>query len=477
MVNRQVTDEEKKSVSSEKINLIEKKVKDYITKNNLIVSGDVIVIGVSGGADSLCLLYMLNAFYTDKVTLKVVHVHHGLRKSADEEAEHVRKICKELCVECKIYRADVKKYADENRMSTEEAGRDIRYNAFRELLAGIDNGKIAIAHNKNDNAETLLFNLFRGSSLNGLRGIRANNDNIIRPILCLERNEVEEYLKGRGINYCSDESNDTNDYARNRIRHEILPIAEKTLNSAAIDNMFNFSEDVSSAMDYLDTVMNEKYSCAVIKNDDYIIVLEDEIEKMHSYLQRRIAYKAIVEIAGKMKDIEKKHVYLLLKLFSKQVGRSISLPYDICATKTYEGVEIRKKTDIVEASYNEINLITGKKIVFEGYEVIATKSAISNNLPISKEKYTKWFDCDKIKGLLVCRNPRKGDCIEINEKGDRQSFRRYCINEKIPAQQRKKLMLICDDEGILWIVGRRISSRIKISNSTTNILKIDIKKI
>lgn len=195
------------------------KVKAYIEKYHMLDEKDKVIVGVSGGADSICLLFMLIELKKEMgLSVEAVHVHHGLRKeTADADAAYVKKVCKELGIELRLFYEDVKSFALHNKMSEEEAGRYVRRRIFKEVLKEAGGTKIALAHHQNDNAETLLWNLCRGCSLKGMGGIAPVDGVFIRPLLCLKREEIESYLVNRGISYCTDETNLEDGHTRNRI--------------------------------------------------------------------------------------------------------------------------------------------------------------------------------------------------------------------------------------------------------------------
>jgi tRNA(Ile)-lysidine synthase len=213
------------------------RVRAYIAQNHLIEPEDHIIIGISGGADSVCLLFILLELQkTLPFTMEAVHVNHLLREDAAEDALFVGELCRKQGVKLRFFSVKVADLAKERGLSIEEAGRECRYECFQEAASAHRKTKIAVAHHQNDCAETVLFNLFRGSGLKGLAGIRPVRDNIIRPLLCCERREIEEYLASRGLSYRSDPSNEEGVFTRNRIRHQLLPLAQE-INTAAIKHI------------------------------------------------------------------------------------------------------------------------------------------------------------------------------------------------------------------------------------------------
>ena len=227
------------------------KVLEYVKKYRMIEPGDIIVAGISGGADSVCLLFMLLAIRPIiPFSLRVVHVNHGIRIDAFQDASYVKALCDKWEIPFFLIEEDIHERAKKHGHSVEEEGRIVRYEAFARILDG-QKGKIAVAHNSNDRAETMLFHLFRGTGLGGLSGIPPVNGNIIRPLLCLERNEIEHWLQKQNISFCQDSTNDSDNYTRNRIRHHILPYAENEIFRGAVSHMAQTADQLLAAEHYL----------------------------------------------------------------------------------------------------------------------------------------------------------------------------------------------------------------------------------
>ena len=235
------------------------KVLDYIRKNGMLKEGDRVIAGVSGGADSICLLFLLDRYREALgISVEVVHMEHGIRgKESLEDAAFVENFCRERKIPCHIFHRDVPSLARKWKCSEEEAGRRARYEAFEEICEKYGGTKIAVAHNRNDQAETLLFHLVRGSGLSGLSGIRPVRGKIIRPLLCLTREEIEGFLKEEGISFRTDASNLETDYARNRIRLNILPLLREELNPRTCEHLAETAERLALAEDYLEAQAEE----------------------------------------------------------------------------------------------------------------------------------------------------------------------------------------------------------------------------
>ncbi len=457
------------------------KVKEYIKENNLINEGDHVVLGVSGGPDSMCLLNILHRIYGDTITLHVVHVNHSLRESADSESEFVSNVCKSMNVDCQVVKVDALGYAKEYGMSTEEAGRILRYKLFEKAYSEIDAIEekkwIAVAHNMNDNAETMLLNMFRGSSLGGLIGIRAKRDKIIRPLLNISRADIEQYLDDNNISYCIDESNMSDDYARNRVRHHILPVAEQAINNGTVRNMMELSCKVADAKDYIDSQVDVAYKLCCVCDEECVRILTEPFGQLHRFIARSLLYKVFGQVAGRLKDVESKHIDILESLFTMDTGKQADLPYGVNAARSYDFVLIRKKTgsDTKECAPVSIDISNKSEgsICFGEHTISFRLLDYGMNEPIPMDKYTKWFDYDKIVNALEIRTRREGDYITISDSGKTKKLKDYFINEKIPREERERLPLVADGEHILWVIGGRISGYYKVTDETKTVIEIN----
>ncbi len=325
---------------------IRSKVNDFIEEKRLIADGSTVLAAVSGGADSLCLLYVLHDIMKAgrKMELKAVHVNHHLREDADKDADHVKKCCESLGVPLSIYDVDVEERMAREGVSCEEAGRLLRYEAFAKEAekAEIQDVLIAVAHTMNDRAETMLINMWRGSGLKGLAGIPVRRDNIIRPLLCLSRAETERYLDECSVSYCIDKTNEEDDYTRNRIRHHILPKAEDAVNEQAVLHMNETADQIIKAEDYIEAGVKAAYAECVSEETVGSEVSEKQcalhIDKnsflsLHEYMQERLLLRCMERVCGKAKDISAVHVKALKGLFYKGRGKRLDLPYYITAVR------------------------------------------------------------------------------------------------------------------------------------------------
>jgi len=464
---------------------IYEKVKAYIEKYRMISEGDTVLAGVSGGADSVCMLFILQKLRKEiPFRLMVVHVHHGVREDAQKDADHVEGLCRKWEIPFFLKKVDMTGYAKENGLSPEEAGRALRYQAFEEALAGEEACKIAVAHNQNDRAETMLFHLFRGSGLRGLGSIRPVRDKIIRPLLCLGREEIEAYLSEEGLVFCTDSTNEEDSYTRNKIRHHILSYAEKYICPNAVFHIGDAAEILAETEDFVRKQTALAYDRCIFSGEEDDMALDLTIlRKEEPFLQKRILLQYIERMAPYRKDITKEHIDALMQLTQKDGSREISLPYGLCACKEYDRLLLKRaENEFRKEGYppvavtipGEITVPGLGKVSFQYVPEAGLFSKKEQNIP--KKTYTKWFDYDKITTILVFRTRETGDYLTIDSDLRKKTVKEYMINEKIPKMQRERIYLLADGPHILWIPGYRISQYYKVNENTKRILQVQLKE-
>ncbi len=426
----------------------EEKVFIFMEKHHMLETHDKVVVGVSGGADSVCLLFVLLE-YRKKVpfSLAVVHVNHGIRKEAKEDECYVEILCRMHDLPFYPFHINVKEEAKKEKCSEEEAGRNARYQAFAQVAEEFGADKIAVAHNCNDRSETMLFHLFRGSGIKGLGSIRPVREHIIRPILCLERREVEAYLKIRDISYCQDATNETDDYTRNRIRHHILPYVEKEIVSGCVSHMAQTADMLSETEDYL-----EQQTVVAMQE----CVRGNEIEvatflKQHQVIRQRILYAVIISLTSSRKDISYVHIRDLLTLFTEQGHRSVCLPFGIVGRRQYGKVILEQKKT-VDISPKKQNTCGKSGIVREIYESKVPKSFLQAQQLIenSDEAIENSGEVIESSGEVI-NNP--GEVIENSGKVAENSVeteRNEKLLYRIPINEQEELEFrLFFSEGIL----------------------------
>ena len=308
--------------------MLEEKVLNTINKYNMIQSGDGIVIGVSGGPDSMTLLNILNNL-KEKLNIKlyVAHINHSIREEADAETEYVKEFCKKIDVEFFAKKVKVEEIAKELKIGTEEAGRNIRYEFFEEVAHKVGANKIATAHNLNDNAETVLMNITRGTSVSGLKGIdKVRDGKYIRPIIECSRAEIEDYCKEKNLNPRYDKSNNENIYTRNKIRNLLIPFLQKEFNPNIVEGINRLSQIAIEEEQFINKVVEKEYEKLQIAADNNIILNLKEFNKLDYVIKSKLILYTISKVYGKTSGIEKKHIDDIIKLCDNNIGNKYLTP-------------------------------------------------------------------------------------------------------------------------------------------------------
>lgn len=439
-----------------------KKVKRYIESWQMIRPGDRVIAGISGGADSICLLFVLLELKEEMgFEAAAVHVNHGLRgESADRDEAYVRKVCEGAGVRLFAFHEDVGDYAQSRRLSLEEAGREVRRSCMEKAFRQWNGTRIALAHQQNDNAETILFQLCRGSGLRGMGGIPPKNGPWIHPLLCLSRKEIEVYLKDRGIPYCTDETNLEDQFTRNRIRKHVIPYLEEHVNEKAVAHMAQCAEIIRETGEYVEEKTAEYVKeCIKSENHGEILLVENEFKRVPEALKQGVLREALCKTAGSRKDISAAHTDAAYALFGRQVGKMAKFPYNVEAYRNYDGVLFRN-CDVVQKS-----AVKGKADYW-------TRIFENESATFPEKNYTKWFDYDIILNTVKIRHREPGDYIVIDENGGTQKLKQYFINEKVPRELRDSIWLVADGKEIIWIVGYRQSQAYQVTDKTRRILEI-----
>lgn len=449
-----------------------RQAESFMRQHQMTEPGSHVIAGVSGGADSICmLLVLLHLRDVFKYEVSVVHVEHGIRgEAAHKDAAFVSSFCRASGIECHIRHFQVLEYARAHGMSEEEAGRCLRYQAFAEEKKRFCGKmvRIAVAHNLEDHAETMLFHLARGTGIQGLASIAPVRGDIIRPLLQVSRVQIETYLSQVGQTFCTDATNASDAYSRNQIRHQILPVL-LDVNDRAPEHMYQTAQQLREIDGYLKKQAYEARKICCTMRTEGVEIEKESFLRLEPVIQKELLRGLLGTLAGSGKDLTREHVRQLLELFEKQNGRQIQLPYRMKAVRVYSGVEIRRIKN-VENAVNRPEEHTDDLQKQFSFRII---DDISEHMSqISKKKYTKCFDYDKIKHGFCVRNRQPGDYLAINASGGCQKLKKYLVNEKIPAEERERLLLLADGAHIMWIVGYRISSYYKVDGQTRRILEV-----
>lgn len=445
------------------------KIREYVQVNKMFEGCDRIVVGFSGGADSLCLLLVLTEICPEDVKLVAVHINHGIRGAeALRDLDFCREFCRNRDIEFCEYSYDVPAYAKEQGITVEEAGRNLRYAAFNEVAGA--GGRIAVAHHKNDQAETVLFNICRGSGIKGAGGMQPVRDNVIRPLLCVTRDEIENYLSENGLDFCQDSTNAENDYTRNCMRNLIVPTIQTNINSNAVENIAAFAKNASEAENYLEKLTEAKFRELVTYTKNKILL--KRLETVDEYMAKRLIRKALGQMNRGLKDIGMVHVENVYGVLGCSVGTVATVKFDIKVERSREGLLFYRDGDIAKGNVVDVTVPS----VIEPWEG-AGKFEFSiipatEHEKITKEVYTKYFDYDKIKIGLQLRNWESGDVIAIDDEGHHKKLKQYFVDEKMSVVDKAETVILADGKDIVWVVGRRIGANYKVTEFTKRILKV-----
>lgn len=309
---------------------MEEKVLETIKKFNLIENGDKIVVGVSGGPDSITLLDVLLKIKQEKIidfAIVVCHINHMIREEAVQDEEYVQKFCEKYNIDCFIKRIDIESLSQKEKIGTEEAGRKARYEFFYEILNKTSSNKIATAHTANDNAETVLMNIIRGSGTSGLKGIETKRDNLIRPLIECNRNEIEEYCEQNNLKPRIDKTNFENIYTRNKIRNMLIPYIKENFNPNIIETINRLSDLSKLENEYLENQTKIVYNTIIQEQTKEYIALDlKQFNLLEKVIKNRLVLYTINELFGTKNGIEKKHIEDIIKLCSNNIGNKYLIP-------------------------------------------------------------------------------------------------------------------------------------------------------
>ncbi len=439
------------------------KVKNTIEKFNMLEKGDSVVIGVSGGADSVCLAHIMDCLKEEyALHIILVHINHNIRgEDADRDEAYVMSLGEKYDCDVKIFSYDVEKIAKEKGLTLEEAGRELRYEAFYKTAG--EKGKIAVAHNINDNCETMLMRFFRGTGIKGLGGINPIRDKIIRPLIEISRAEIEDYCAENHLEYYTDYTNNIDIYTRNKIRLKLIPFIERELNPNIVNTLYRTSEIMAAEDRYLSEAAQRAYDACEVSPKRI------DVERLKTYdpvIQRRIIRLGFVDFSADLHDISYSNVESALSLAYKESGRTIELPHGLRAVREQDTIYFcRSKT--TEPFAYEINMDEKKYYKELGAYLLLTDKKCEKN---AKLLYTISFDYDKIVLPLTLRSRLAGDKIYIAGIGGSKSLKKLFIDSRIPMVERDSIPVLAMGSDILWISNMKTSDRYKADDTTVNYL-------
>lgn len=451
-------------------------VKRNILEKELIKAGDNVLIGLSGGPDSVFLFHNLRKLKESlSFNLYASHINHMYRgKDAQHDEDFVRSLCAEYGIRLFVKRKNATEYAQELKVTEEEAGRILRYNFFRENLKEVGGGIIAVAHNLNDQAETVLQRILRGSGIDGLSAMSFEKEDLIRPMLNVQRSEIEKYLRDNSFGFCIDITNTQAIYGRNKIRLNLIPYLEENFNPNIQNSLYRMSETMERDKKIIDKYVEIKFSEALITAGKNKVVLNlQKLKDMDEGEAGRVVRKSIEHLKGNTVNVEMKHIdYAIDFIKTGSTGKKINLSEGFTIEISYDNFIVNK---IVENIPEFIYTIELEKPLFikEVGKTLFCSVKDTSEVDIRDLRSIN-LDYDFIKGNLTVRNRRTGDTIVPCGTDWNKKVKDIFIDLKIPAEERDSKLIIADDENILWLEDFRIHNSYKVSSSTKKILNITI---
>lgn len=429
-----------------------------INWSNFLCDGDRVLVGVSGGADSMCLLSLL-AGQREKTrfSLTAVHVNHSIRgDEADRDQEVVKNFCENIGVPLIIEKVDAINYSKANGKTLEEGARELRYMVFEKLKNELKANKLFVAHNMSDQAETVLMHISRGSSLAGATGIKDKGDFIFRPLLSVSREEILAYNKENKVPFVVDSTNLDVSYTRNFFRHEVLPLIEKHYPNAK-KSISNFASLCARDEDYILKTLD----LSLVHKTGEGVLIANKISSLHPACSTRLVRFALNEM-GQFADFNEVHINDILSLFNSKSGAKKDLPHGVVAHRDYEGVTLTKKKG--SSAAGEIKF-EPRDMTFNGRTIrVEIKGEVK-----AFEKGKIYFDIDKLAGDETIRNPQKSDIFRKLGSCGSKKLCDYFTDKKIEKRKRNDIIILARGSVVLAVLGFDVSEEVKITNETKRV--------
>ncbi|NIP31821.1 MAG: tRNA lysidine(34) synthetase TilS [Candidatus Dadabacteria bacterium] len=449
------------------LNKLRKTIKNF----DLLHPKDVLIIGVSGGSDSVGLLYLLDELIEFDLRIIVAHVNHGLRgKDSDDDQKYVGKIAERLGFEFETTKVDTISHKNKFKLSLEDAARELRYKFFNHLCKKYSGNKIVTAHTLNDQAETVLMRLIRGSATLGLSAISPSDGKLIRPLINITKNEVVEYLRSKKVKWREDVTNISSDFLRNRIRNELIPILENY--NPSIQETLSRSAIISGIeYEYLNNQVNSKFEDLISKVSLGFIGTTDKLMNEPLAIRFGIIRACISKIKGDLKKLSAKHLFLIDEVLnSPESSGEVDLPEKIVFCKGHGFFYIGKREKIDKEYHFKISEMGS----FRYSDDLEIEIDITNELENFGDKNIAYFSVDKIGFPIEICSYQEGDkFVPLGMKGYKK-LKDFYIDEKIPRFLRKKIPVFKTGHKVFWLGGMRVDDRFKTDVASKNYLKIKI---
>jgi tRNA(Ile)-lysidine synthase len=460
----------------------------FITEHRLIPETGKVVAAVSGGPDSVCLLHILLGL-RDKlgVALHVAHLNHQLRgDESDADASYVTDLAQRLGLPATVEKRDVKAYHRNKRLSLEEAAREVRYNFLADVARATGADAVAVGHTLDDHIETILMHLIRGSGTRGLRGLQPSSQwrsgkvalNVIRPLLELSREETVAYCHRHRLKPRLDTSNLSLSPLRNRIRQQLIPLL-RSYNPQVGDALLRTARIASDDLAALEEVALELGGNIVTEQERTVILDRERFIKLPPALQRHLLRAAMEKLVGNLMDIERRHIEEVMTSLHKPAGKIITLPDGLVFVIEYDryllGSDPAALSPFPDIT-KEHDLHIPGTTALPGWRVTANIIDYKQ-VTDDGDSYTACFDLDRTGDKLTVRPRRPGDRFQPLGMSQPKKLNEFMIDSKIPRAWRRRVPIVCSPEQIIWVAGWRIDERVKVTESTRQVLRLELKKI
>lgn len=459
----------------------------FIREHHLVSGQHQLLVAVSGGQDSVCLLHILVKLQEElNIKLHVAHLNHQLRGAESKaDAQYVSHLAHQLGIPATIEQRDVKAYQARQRTSPEEAAREVRYTFLAEVAKSIGANRVAVGHTTDDHIETILMHLIRGTGTRGLRGLQpgswwqssGSGLTIIRPLLPVSRQETADYCHNHQLMPRIDASNLSLSPLRNRIRHQLLPLLQ-SYNPRVTEALLRTARIADDDLAFLDKESAQLWDKIAQRQGETIILDKEGFLKLPPALKRHLLRAAIEKLSGSLKDIETRHIEEITAALTKPAGRRLSLPGGLVFTIEYNryllGLDAAALSPF-PVLRNEFVLKIPGETLLPGWHVEAT--IIDREQMEDKDKnFTAYLNLDKVGGRVVVRCRQPGDRFHPLGMRQPKKLGEFMIDAKIPRAWRQRVPIVCSHQHILWVVGWRIDDRVKVTENTKQVLRLEFER-
>ncbi len=466
---------------------LEQRVLGFIREHHLVPNQCQLLVAVSGGPDSVCLLHSLVRLQEELNTkLHVAHLNHQLRGTESEaDARYVSHLAHQLGIPATIEERDVKTYRAQQRASLEEAAREVRYTFLAEVAKSIGADSVAVGHTVDDHIETILMHLIRGTGIRGLRGLQPNTRwrsadrslMVIRPLLQVSRQETSEYCQNHQLMPRIDASNLSLSPLRNKIRHQLLPLL-RSYNPRVTDALLRTARIAGDDLASLDKESARLWGSVAQRQEETIILDKDRFLELPSALQRHLLRETIEELLGNLKDIEARHIEEIMAALGKPAGKKLNLPGGLLFIIEYNRYLLAPESAVLSPFpliSDEFALKIPGETLFPGWRVKATIIK-QKQMEDKDDDFTAYLNLDKVGERVFVRCRQAGDRFQPLGMSQPKKLGEYMIDAKIPRTWRQRVPIVCSPEHILWVVGWRIDDRAKVTENTEQVLRLEFKR-